>query len=92
MTLITTNIITGHGLHLPYSIVATTFTIDGFSSSCAIFNIIGHRSLSSLGGLNEAKRVFNKDITLIKNLVEKICVLSKLMLEEKTTSCTMIAT
>ena len=30
MTLITTNIIIGHGLHLPYSIVATAFTIDGF--------------------------------------------------------------
>ena len=30
MTLITTNIIIGHGLHLPYSIVAITFTLDGF--------------------------------------------------------------
>ena len=48
-----------------------------------MFNTIGHRSLSSLGGLNEAKTVFNKNATPIKNLVGKIGDLSKLMLEQK---------
>ena len=66
MTLITTNIIIGHGLHLPYSIGATTFTIDGFRRR--------HRSLSNLGGLNKAKRVFNKNIIPIKNFVEKSAI------------------
>ena len=82
MTLITTNIITGHGLHPPYSIVATAFTIDRFRR-CMLFNTVGHRSLSSLGGLNEAKRVFNKNVTPIKILVEKIGNPSKLMLQQK---------
>ena len=54
-----------------------------FSSPYAIFNIIGYRSLSRLEGLNEVKRVFNKNVTPIKNLVEKISDLSKLMLEQK---------
>ena len=54
-----------------------------FSSSYAIFNTIRYRSLSSLGGLNEAKRIFDKNVTPIKNLVEKIGYLSKLMLEQK---------
>ena len=39
--------------------------------------------MSSLGGLDEAKKLFDKNVTSIKNLVEKIGDLSKLTLEQK---------
>ena len=53
------------------------------SSSYDIFNAIGCKSLSSLGGLDETKKLFSKNMTSIKNLVEKIGDLSKLTLEQK---------
>ena len=39
--------------------------------------------MSYLGGLDEAKKLFNKNVTPIKNLTEKIGDLSKLTLEQK---------
>ena len=39
--------------------------------------------MSIFGDLNEAKKVFSKNATPIRNLVEKIGDLSKLMLEQK---------
>ena len=39
--------------------------------------------MSSLGGLNEAKKLLDKNVIPIKNLAEKIGDLSKLMLEQK---------
>ena len=54
-----------------------------FSSSYDIFNAIGHKSMSSLGGLDEAKKLFDKNVMSIKNLVEKIGDLSKLTFEQK---------
>ena len=39
--------------------------------------------MSNLGGLDEAKKLFDKNVTPIKNLVEKIGDLSKLTLEQK---------
>ena len=53
------------------------------SSSYDIFNAIGYKSLSSLGELDEAKKLFDKNVRPIKNLVEKIGDLSKLTLEQK---------
>ena len=54
-----------------------------FSSSYDIFNAIGYKSMSSLGGLDEAKKLFDKNVAPIKNFVEKIIDLSKLTLEQK---------
>ena len=54
-----------------------------FRSSYDIFNAIGYKSLSSLGGLDEAKKLLDKNVIPIKNLVEKIGDLSKLTLEQK---------
>ena len=54
-----------------------------FSSSYYIFNVIVYKSLSSLGGLDKAKKLLDKNVIPIKNLVEKIGDLSKLMLEQK---------
>ena len=54
-----------------------------FSSSYDIFNAIGYKSLSSLGGLDEVKKLFSKNVTPVKNLVEKIGDLLKLTLEQK---------
>ena len=39
--------------------------------------------MSSLGGLNEAKKLLDKNVIPIKNLAEKMGDLSKLMLEQK---------
>ena len=39
--------------------------------------------MSRLGGLDEAKKLLDKNVILIKNLVEKIGDLSKLTLEQK---------
>ena len=39
--------------------------------------------MSSLGGLDEAKKLFDKNVAPIKNFVEKIIDLSKLTLEQK---------
>ena len=43
-----------------------------FKSTYKIFNGISSKPLSIFGDLNEAKKVFNKNLTPIKNLVEKI--------------------
>ena len=39
--------------------------------------------MSCLGGLGKAKKLFDKIVTAIKNLIEKIGDLSKLTLEQK---------
>ena len=48
-----------------------------------IFNEISSKPLPVFGDLNEAKKGFDKNVTPIKNLVEKIGDLSKLLLEQK---------
>ena len=54
-----------------------------FKSTCKIFNGINSKPLSIFGDLIEAKKVFNKNVNPIKNLIEKIGDQSKLMLEQK---------
>ena len=54
-----------------------------FSLSYDIFNAIRYKSLSSLGGLDEAIKLLDKNMISIKNLVEKIDDLSKLTIEQK---------
>ena len=48
-----------------------------------IFHEISSKPLPVFGDPSEAKKGFNKNVTPIKNLVEKIGDLSKLLLEQK---------
>ena len=52
-----------------------------FKSSYNIMNEPSYDLLSRYGGLAEAKRLFDKNVTPIKNLVEKIGDLSRLTLD-----------
>ena len=54
-----------------------------FSSPYDIFNAIGYKSLLNLGGLDEAKKLLDKYVIPINNLVEKVNDFSKLTLEQK---------
>ena len=52
-------------------------------SSHNIFNTSGHHSIVNKSSKEELKQILNKNVTPIKELVERIGDLSKLMLEQK---------